>query len=163
MYDVIKRRRSVRKYKPGLISEKDIEKIIDAGRLAPSANNAQPWEFVVCDDRQIKNKLSELCRWGKFIKDAASAIAVFGDKNNTSTPLDCAAATENMLIMATALSIGSCWVAGYKKPHSEHIKSLLCVPDDYELVSIVVLGYSDIIPKMHDKRSFASVYHHNKF
>ncbi len=163
MYNVIKKRRSIRKYKSTLVGESDLKKIIDAGRLAPSANNAQPWEFIVCDDKDIKDRLSKLCRWGKFIKDAALAVAVFGDKHNTSTPLDCAAATENMLIMATALSIGSCWVAGYRKPHSEPVKNLLCVPDDYELVSIVVLGYPSFIPEMHNKRPFASVYHHNKF
>ncbi len=163
MYEIIKNRRSVRTFLPDKIDREDLYKIIDAGRLAPSANNLQPWEFVVISDDKIRASLSELCRWGRFIKSAPVSIAVFGDKNNPSTPLDCAAATENMIIMATALKIASCWVAGYRKPHSEPVRKLLEVPGRYELVSIVAFGYSDAEISMPAKRSLESVMHFNKF
>jgi len=163
MYEIIKKRRSVRVFLPNAISRENLNKILDAGRLAPSANNLQQWEFIVIDNKDLRLTLSDLCQWGRFIKTAPVTIAVFGDRQNLSTPLDCAAATENMIIMACALNIASCWVAGYRKPHSEPIRKLLSVPQNYELVSLIALGYSDADVKMPDKRSLESVTHFNKF
>lgn len=143
---VMKERRSVRKFIQKPIPKEILEEIIDCGRLAPSANNFQPWVFVVVTEEDTKKKLSELATWGKFIKDAAACVAVFCEKDNPFHVEDGSAATENIILAAKAHDIASCWVAGYKRPYSEDVRKLLNVPEKYELISLVPLGYSEEKP-----------------
>lgn len=138
---LMKERRSVRKYIQKPIPKEILEEIIDCARLAPTANNFQGWVFVVVTEKDTKEKLSELATWGKFINDAAACVAVFCGKDNPFHLEDGSAATENIILAAKAYDIASCWVAGYKRPYSEDVKKLLNVPEKYELISLVSLGY----------------------
>lgn len=140
---VLKERRSIRKYLPKPISRDILEDIIDCGRLAPSAKNLQPWLFVVATEHDTKEKISQLATYGKFIADAAACVAVFCERDNEFKVEDGSAATENIIIAAKAYDIASCWVAGYRRPYSEDIRKALNVPEKYELISLVSLGYSD--------------------
>jgi len=143
---VMRERRSVRRFLQKPIPKEVLEEIIDCGRLAPTANNFQPWVFVVVTQEDTKNKISELATWGKFIKDAAACVAVFCEKDNPFHLEDGSAATENIILAAKAYDIDSCWVAGYKRPYSEEVRKLLNVPEKYELISLVPLGYSQEHP-----------------
>ncbi|MGB9840886.1 nitroreductase family protein [Thermovenabulum sp.] len=143
---VMRERRSVRRFLQKPISKEVLEEIIDCGRLAPTANNFQPWVFVVVTQEDTKNKIAELATWGKFIKDAACCVAVFCEKDNPFHVEDGSAATENIILAAKAHDIDSCWVAGYKRPYSEEVRKLLNVPEKYELISLVPLGYSQEHP-----------------
>jgi nitroreductase len=137
---IIQRRRSVREFSKQAISRKELEKIVDAARFAPTARNVQPWEFVVVTDHAVLLKVAALADNGKFIADAAACIAVFCSDTKYYLE-DGVAATENILLMATALGIGSCWVAGDKKPYCSTVADLLHVPSTYKLVSLIALGY----------------------
>lgn len=139
---MLKTRRSIRKYKDRQISDDIIKEILDCARLAPTANNLQPWLFVVVKDKNLKQQIAELTDYGKFIKDAPCCIAVFC-KNTKYYLEDGSAATENILLAAWYFGIGSCWIAGDKKPYAEKIRQLLEIKDDYKLVSLVSLGYPD--------------------
>lgn len=143
---VMRERRSVRRFLQKPIPKEVLEEIIDCGRLAPTANNFQPWVFVVVTQEDTKNKISQLATWGKFIKDAACCVAVFCEKDNPFHLEDGSAATENIILAAKAHDIDSCWVAGYKRPYSEEVRKLLNVPEKYELISLVALGYSQEHP-----------------
>ncbi|KYO64320.1 nitroreductase family protein [Thermovenabulum gondwanense] len=143
---VMRERRSVRRFLQKPIPREVLEEIIDCGRLAPTANNFQPWVFVVVTQEDTKNKIAELATWGKFIKDAAACVAVFCEKDNPFHVEDGSAATENIILAAKAHDIDSCWVAGYKRPYSEEVRKLLNVPEKYELISLVPLGYSQEHP-----------------
>lgn len=139
---MIKTRRSIRKYKKKEIPDEIIKQIIDCARLAPSANNLQPWLFVVVKNKSLKQQIAEITDYGKFIQDADCCIAVFC-KNTKYYLEDGSAATENILLSAWYFGIGSCWVAGDKKPYAEKIRGILGLKEDYKLVSLISLGYPD--------------------
>lgn len=140
---VIKQRRSVREYLPKPIPKEVLEDIIDCGRLAPSANNRQPWLFVVTTEKPIKGEIAQLATYGKFIANAAACISVFCERDYNHPVEDGSAATQNILIAAKAHGIDSCWVAGYERHYSEAVRKLLKIPEKYMLISLLALGYSN--------------------
>ncbi len=144
--EVLKSRRSVRKYKPVPISKETIEEIIGCARFSPTARNEQPWIFIAVNDKKTLARISKIASPnGEFIKDASWAIAVFC--RNTKYYLeDGSSATVYMLLASWAKGIGSCWIAGDKKPYAEEIRKILKVPQDYRLVSLVSLGHPENIP-----------------
>lgn len=162
---VIKSRRSVRKYIDKEIPEEVLREIVDCARLAPSGNNRQPWAFLVITDQDKKEKIASLARYGKFIKEAGACIGVFIDESQTSTPLlDAAAATENIMLAATALGLGTCWVSSYKRDHSEEVKKMVNCPPDMELVALISVGYYDeMTVGMPKKKELEEVLHWNSF
>ncbi|MEN3013960.1 MAG: nitroreductase family protein [Endomicrobiia bacterium] len=140
--EVIKTRRSIRRYTNKPIPDNIIKEILDCARLAPSANNKQPWLFVVVKNKEIKNQIAEITDYGKFIKDAYCCIVVFCEDTKYYLEDGCAA-TQNILLAAWCYGIGSCWVAGDKKVYAEKIKELLKVDNKYKLVSLISLGYPE--------------------
>jgi len=158
----IKERRSHRSYTDKKISKEVLEEIIDCARLAPSANNVQPWEFVVITDKETLRRVASITDYGKFIGDAAACIIVLC-KDTKYYLEDGCAATENILIAAESFGIGSCWVAGDKKHYCNKILELIGAPKNYKLVSILSLGYYDKPLEPYGKRSLKDVIHWEKF
>jgi len=140
--EVLKTRRSIRRYINKPIPDEIIKDIIDCARLAPTANNKQPWLFVVIKDKKLKEKIAELTDYGKFIKQADCCIAVFCEDTKYYLE-DGSAATENILLAAWYYGIGSCWIAGDKKSYAEEIRKILEIPQKYKLVSLISLGYPE--------------------
>lgn len=103
--EVLKTRRSIRRYINKPIPDEIIKDIIDCARLAPTANNKQPWLFVVIKDKKLKEKIAELTDYGKFIKQADCCIAVFCEDTKYYLE-DGSAATENILLAAWYYGIG---------------------------------------------------------
>lgn len=160
----IKVRRSIREYADKPISKEILEKIVDAGRFAPTARGVQPWEFIVATDGEKLKRIADLAENGRFFAQSKACIAVFC--NDTKYYLeDGCAATENILLMATALGIGTCWVAGDKKPYCGEISVLFNVPMAYKLVSLIALGWpkAEDSLKEKDKKSLKEVLHWEKF
>ncbi len=143
--ECMKTRRSVREYKPGEIDRSVIEDIVDCARLAATAINIQPWAFVAVTDRDTLAKIAAITDYGKFIADASCCIAVFCEKVKYYLE-DGSAATQNILLAATAHGLGSCWVAGDKKAYCPKIAELLGVPNEYTLVSLVAIGHAASVP-----------------
>jgi nitroreductase len=139
---VMKSRRSVRKFERKPVPEEIVRDILDCARLAPTANNVQPWIFGAVADANLKRQVSELTDYGKFIKDCAVCFTVFADSTTKYFLEDGSAATENILLACTAYGIGSCWVAGHKKAYAESVKKLLNVPEPFTLIALVAAGYS---------------------
>ncbi|MFA4932812.1 MAG: nitroreductase family protein [Candidatus Omnitrophota bacterium] len=137
---LLKSRRSVRLFKDKNIPEEELREIIDAARFAPTARNIQPWEFVVLTDKNILSEIAGFGQNASFISQAAACIAVFSAETNYYLEDGCAA-TCNILLAATALGIGSCWIAGDKKPYCPKVNSLLYAPTGLKLVSLIALGY----------------------
>lgn len=160
--DAIRARRSVREYKDKVIPKDLIEKIIDCGRLAPTARGEEPWEFVVITDKTMLKTLADITDYGKFIEGSNCAIAVFCKETKYYLE-DGSAATENMLIAATSLGIGSCWVAGDKKSYCQGIAEALKVPPGFKLASMIALGYPLQKPKPFERRPLREVLHWEKF
>lgn len=162
--ELLRFRRSIRIFRNKGISEKDLERIIDSARFAPTARNVQPWEFVVVTQKHALIKLAELGENCRFIAQAAACIAVYCADTKYYLEDGCAA-TCNILLAATALGIGSCWVAGDKKPYSQQVNSLLNAPLSMKLVSLIALGYvqeKDCF-KLSDKRQLKDLLHWERF
>ncbi len=162
IFDAIKKRISIREYADRPIEKEKLEKIVDAGRLAPTARGEEPWEFIVVTDREKIKELGSLTDHGKFLAGARAAIAVFCKETKYYLE-DGAAATENILIAAAGLGIASCWVAGDKKFYCPDIARALGVPEGFKLVSLISLGYPQTEPTPQEKRPLKDVLHWEKF
>ena len=162
--ELLKFRRSVRSFSDKKIAQADLEKLIDSARFAPTARNVQPWEFVVVMDKHKLTEFSKLAENGRFMAQAAACIAVFCADTKYYLEDGCAA-TCYILLAATALGIGSCWIAGDKKSYCEQINTLLNAPLGMKLVSLIALGYpsdKDTF-KIVEKRSSRELLHWEKF
>jgi len=133
-------RRSVRKFRSDPIPMAMVEKIVKAGGLAATARNVQPWEFVVVQDAAVRARLAGLTENGKFIAIAPICIGVFCEETKYYLE-DGSAATENLLLAARYFGLGSCWVAGDKKPYAGEIAALCGVVGGKRLISLVALGW----------------------
>ena len=146
MQTTIKNRTSVRIYKLQPISQENIDTILRSATLAPSAKNLQPWRFVVVQqDKELIQSISDLMQRSTFIKTADCLICVFLDKEQAFDQVkDCqsiGACIENMLLAATSLGIGSCWIGEILDNQTE-VKTLLGVDQSrYDLMAIISLGY----------------------
>ncbi|MCM8768251.1 MAG: nitroreductase family protein [Candidatus Omnitrophica bacterium] len=157
----LKERRSVRVFQKKVVPREVIRDIVDCGRLAATARNIQPWEFVIVTKEETRKKIAAISDYGKFIAQAPVCIALFCQ--NTKYYLeDGSAATENLLLAATAHGLGSCWVAGDKKPYADEIRRLLEVPEGYRLVSLVAIGVPGENPQP-KKRTLEEVIHWEKW
>jgi nitroreductase len=175
-FEVINKRRSIRKYKPDPVNKEDILRILDTANWAPSALDLQPWEFlVVSGDR--KNKLGN--NYGKIVDDytkdwdaapdkafmprnefiqfanvygGAPVILVVlteasNDPNYQKAYLESSsAAMENILLAATALGLGGCWMLGPLEDE-KYLRQMLEIPNNKEIVALTPLGYPAVIPK----------------
>jgi nitroreductase len=153
--EAIQKRRSVRKFTGDIVPRADLEKIVDAGRLAASGSNRQPWEFIVVTDREIIEQLTVV---GKWMRDAGAIIAVVLDPYSHWWLEDGSAAIENMLIASTALGYGSCWVEGDALPREEEFKTILFVPKGKRLLALIPIGMPAEWPTV-EKRPLESVLH----
>lgn len=161
-FEVLKQRKSVREYSGKAVEKEVLEKIVDAGRVASTARNEQPWEFIVASDKEILKKICDMCPNGPFIKDAPHLIAVFS-KDTKYYLEDCSSATQNMLLAIEALGLGGCWVAGDKKDYVEEIRKIFNAPEDYRLVSMISIGYPKKPQGPKAKRKIEEVLHWEKW
>jgi len=161
--EAILERRSTRAFKPDTpIARETVEDLIDGARMAPTARNVQPWEFVAISDKKSLKEISAQAENGRFISDCSCCIAVFCQDTKYYLEDGCAA-TENILIRSHDLGLSSCWVAGDKKPYCGKVRELLGVPTEYKLVSLIAIGYSAGQAKSVGKRSLKDVLHWEKF
>ncbi|NOX88678.1 MAG: nitroreductase family protein [Calditrichaeota bacterium] len=138
-------RRSVRNFKSDEIGQETVEKLLRAAMQAPSAHNKQPWHFIVINDRQILNQIADFHPYAKMLYQAPLAIAVCGDlgleNNDRYLALDCAAATQNILLAAHGLGLGAVWIGVYpREQRIKKLKILLDLPLHCIPVSLVAVG-----------------------
>ncbi|MDP2921834.1 MAG: nitroreductase family protein [Candidatus Omnitrophota bacterium] len=161
-FEVVKNRKSVREYSDKGVSKDLVERIVDAGRLAATARNEQPWVFIATLDKRILTKICGMCPNGPFIKDVSCLIAVFS-KDTKYYIEDCSAATQNMLLAIEALGLGGCWIAGDKKDYAEEIRNIFNAPDGHKLVSMVAVGYPKKEEKPHSKKALKDILRWEKY
>ena len=159
--EALRTRRSVRAYDDRPVERKLIETIVDCGRLAASARNEQPWEFIAVTDAAARRRIADAANHGKHIADAPVCIAVLSRAADYYLE-DGAAATQNMLVAARACGLGACWVAGDKKDYAGKVCNILDAPPQYRLVSLVALGCPASTPSP-KKRPLSDVLHWETF
>lgn len=137
-------RRSIRKYTGEPVSEEAIETLLKAAMAAPSASNRKPWQFIVVTKRETLDALAKAHRHGKMLFEAPLCIAVCGDLTEMERfwVQDCSAATENLLLAATALGLGAVWLGVY--PRDERVtavRRILALPDRITPLSLTSIGH----------------------
>ncbi len=144
---VIRERRSIRKYKAGVIAQADLDLILEAAMMAPSARNARPWKFTVVRSRSMMANLSEITPYVRMASQASCAIIISGIPSLSEFwQQDCGASVENMLLEAKGLGYGSCWCGLYPNMDSvNRVKKLLDIKDS-EPMAIVLFGIADEAP-----------------
>jgi nitroreductase len=155
--ELIKARRSVRKYLDRPVPEETIDDILDCGRLAPTAMNLQPWLVGAATDKALLKRLAELADHGKFIADSAVCFTVFSDTSAKYRLEDGVAATMNIIHAAWAHGLGTCWVAGDKKQYCEDVRKLLNAPKTHSLIAIIPAGYPAETPQPKGKKALKDV------
>lgn len=165
MEDIINRV-SIREYENKSIEDYKIKKMLLAGMVAPSARNQKAWEFLVCDDRELLTEMANRCPNHKMAKEAAIAIIVLCNKTKVTTPLyvdqDLSAATENILLEATHLELGSVWLGvAPNEERMNNLKEIFKLSDDYYAFSAILIGY----PKkkvFKERRYDETIVYHNE-
>jgi nitroreductase len=153
-YELMLSRRSIRQFKPDLVSRDILEKLVNSARLAPSGANLQPLEFVVIDDEELRRQLFPCLRWAAYIipegnpkpgcePTAYVVILVNVDVRKSGFERDVGAAVENMILTAWEESIGSCWIGN---ADLNRIQEMLYIPENYRVDSVLALGYPDEEP-----------------
>lgn len=147
----IRARRSIRKFKPGAsIPREDVETMLEAAMMSPSACNTRPWEFFVVEDPKRKEALRKAHPYASMLETAALAIVVCARPEDQSGvcdgywPLDCGAAVENLLLQAVALGYGACWCGCWPNHRMSKLQDLLSTQSIP--VALVALGVPDEDP-----------------
>lgn len=163
--EILKSRRSIRAFRDKEIPKKVLEEIIEVARFSPTARNVQPWEFIIATNSETLGKISGLGDNARPLVMAKACVAVFCSDNTKYYLEDGCSATVNILNAAAALGVGSCWIAGDKKPYCEEVRQLLNAPSGLKLVSLIALGYPEDKNsfKLADKRGLKEVIHWEKF
>ncbi|MEE4193885.1 MAG: nitroreductase family protein [Anaerolineae bacterium] len=159
-FEAIQKRRSVREYTGEPIPKEDLHKIIDAARVAPSGNNQQTWHFVVVTDNNIIQRLGKA---GDWMVKASAVIVVVMAPDTAYWVEDGSAAIENILLAATALGYGSCWVQGNAKPLEAEFKLLLNIPEHLNLLTLIPIGIPVEWPSQPDKKALDAILHWETF
>jgi nitroreductase len=165
LFEAIEKRRSIRKFKPNPIAKKDLKKILEAGRLAPSGGNRQPWYFIVVRDIETKKALSIAANNQKFIADADTVIVALGDpgitpKSNVSSTRigykqDPMIAVEHMVLAATALGYGTCWTGAFNE---NEVKKILNIPESLVVIVLLPVGVPDESPPPRPRKAFKEIF-----
>lgn len=167
LFESIKSRRSVRNFSAQTVGRDLIEKIIEAGTLAPSACNIQGWRFVAIDRPELKEKIFDL-GGSATIKSAPVFILIFYDNRTTNAEYadyvqSAAAAMQNMLLAAQELGLGACWVAHL--PRKKDLQKLFGAPRHFEPIAGLILGHKSgsLLAPMPRKFALADIIGYNAF
>ncbi|MFH1125729.1 MAG: nitroreductase family protein [Candidatus Altiarchaeota archaeon] len=155
LFDAVKNRRSIRKYKPQDIPKEKIDKIIEAAAWAPSAGNLQARDYIMVQDKSVKNKLCEAAHNQEFINRAPLVIVVcantlksgrhYGNRGmELYSNQDSAAAIQNMLLAAYSLGLSSCWVGAFDE---QKVRETLSIPEHAIPVALLPIGIPDESPR----------------
>ncbi len=145
--DLIFKRRSVRIFSKKAVDKETLTKLLQAGMAAPSASNSRPWEFIAVTDPQIMEKLRNSLKYGKYNAPAAIIVCANLEIAHNESALrfwvqDCSAATENIMIAAAGMDLGTVWIGSYpKKDVMETEREILGIPDNVTPLSLIYVGY----------------------
>jgi nitroreductase len=167
--DAIYTRRSVRSYKDEAVSREMVDKLLEAATMAPNGSNAQPWAFVIIQDKVVLKKYSDQAKktWLQRLQDrpdpqnykkllsnpdfnifynAGTLVIIYGDPGKFTAAIDCCLAAQNLMLAAHAHGLGTCWI-GFSTAFFNHgdLKQELGIPTTYEAVAPVIVGYPEAV------------------
>lgn len=157
LFETVEKRRSIRKFKPNPIPDKNLKKILEAGRLAPSGGNRQPWSFIVVRKPETKKKLAAVANLQRFIADADTVLIALGDPavSKSLYKQDPMIAIEHMVLASTALGYGTCWIGAFNE---NDVKEIAKVPENMTVIALLPIGIPDENPPPKPRRAFKEVF-----
>lgn len=165
-FALLEKRHSSRAYTDEAVSKEDIEKMLRAAMLAPSAANEQPWEFVVITDKSLLSQVGPINSWAKYAKDAPLGILVClnqqKEKEKGMGIIDIGICSENILLAATALGLGSVFTGIYPyKDRMEGFSKLCKLPEYIEPVGLILIGHPKVTEFTRKERFNSEAIHYN--
>ncbi|MCJ2520089.1 MAG: nitroreductase family protein [Candidatus Thermoplasmatota archaeon] len=171
VFEAIRGRRSVRAYRDKEVSEDLVDRIFSAAVMAPSAGNLQAWEFVVVRDQKRKEELAQAALDQGFIASAPLVIAVCANRTRSAQRYgargadlyciqDCAVATQNLLLAAYDLRLGTCWVGAFDEAA---VSQILQIPNDVRPMALIPLGYPAERPDSPSRLPLERVLHFERY
>jgi len=156
VFDAIMKRRSVRRFKQNPIPLETLRKLVDAARVAPSAANIQPLRYIIVSNPRLRERVFPALKWAGYIAPRGNppageeptayvVVLVNRDVARSDYQLDAGAAIENILLAALEEGVGSCWLGAIDR---ERIREVLHVSSDFEIESVIALGYPNEEPVM---------------
>jgi len=147
LFEVIRKRRSIRKYQPREVEDEKLQKVLDAAHLAPSAKNIQPWKVIVVEDKKLREGLAKSAYGQEHLSQAPYVIVMCVNEKEcyqqhgdymTSFAVDGAIFIDHLTLAACAEGLGTCWIAKFNETE---VKKLLNIPAPYRVVAMTPLGY----------------------
>lgn len=162
VFECIKSLSSIRSYVDKEIPDEILANIIEAGRLAPSAHNDQPWQFIIIRDRNILNKLKNYCKSGGFVSQVNLAVVVITDPSSKWHEIDSTRAVQNMVLTAWSYKIGSCWIGRLDKVG---LHDLLNIPKSLNILTVLPFGYfnDNLVSKYKYRKDQKEIFHYENF
>ena len=146
--EIIKSRRSTRRFKPDIVSDEDINDVLEAARWAPSGENFQPWKFIVIKNKETMEKIVDMLPYKKFqafLRNAPVLICiVVNSRRSKWVVLDGTLSVQNLMLEAWARGLGTCFSAWYPTVPTkieEQVKELLDIPKNWIIITFTPLGY----------------------
>lgn len=159
VYELILRRRTIRRFQQKPIARDLLKKFVNAGRLAPSGANLQPLEFIIVDDAKLLGKVFATLKWAAYIAPAgdpppgkrpmAYIVVLINQQIKENGEVDAAAAMENMILVALEENVGSCWLGSVDR---DQLAKILKVPENYKIDSVLALGYAAESPVVEEAK-----------
>jgi nitroreductase len=171
LFEAINGRRSIRAFKTRDVEEETVMKLIEAARWAPSAGNIQPWKFVIVRKPHVKKALAKAASNQAHVEEAPVVVVVCADEKRSSMGYgirgkllyclqDTAAATQNILLTAHSLGLGSCWVGAFDEKSA---RKALNAPERVRPVALIPVGYPDETPRQRDRRRLTEIVYRDGF
>ncbi|HDJ51225.1 MAG TPA: nitroreductase family protein [Thermoprotei archaeon] len=171
LLEIIKSRRSIRRYKSLPVEEEKLRLILEAARWAPSAGNLQPWHFLIVRDKRLREMLAEAAYGQTWMVEAPVYIVVLADPERSSYRYgdrgralyciqDTALAIQNIMLMAHALGLGTCFVGAFDE---RSVSKILCIPKGLRPVAIITIGYPAESPEPRPRRPLDDIVSRESF
>jgi nitroreductase len=161
VFEAIKSRRSIRSYLDKPIKQEKLLRVLEAGRLAPSAKDLQEWRFVIVKDNELRKKLAVAANNQHFIAEApvvivgcATLVNYVMSCGQYAYPIDLAIAMDHMTLQAVEEGLGTCWIGSFKE---DEVKNLLDIPENIRIVQLLTLGYPGTVPPARARKKLEEI------
>ena len=153
---------SIRSYQQKEVPYEVVMEVLEAGRLAPSAHNDQPWEFILIRNRSMLVEMKKYCLSGSFISQVDFAVVVVTDPSSKWHEIDSTRAVQNMVLTAWSRKLGSCWIGRLEK---KGLMEYLNIPNHLNVLTVLPFGYFDqkLASSVKFRRDPDQVFHLNSY
>lgn len=167
VFEAIVKRKSIRQYKDTEIEDEKLQKILESARIAPSASNRQEWKFLVVKNQESRDKLVNAANGQKFVGQAPLTIVACSTESERvmpcgqlAYPVDLSIAVSFMILEATELGLGTCWLGAYDE---RKVKEILNIPEDIRVPAMFTLGYADETPAPRPRKGIEDIVSFEKY